>query len=62
MNMTARTLLEALMGAWPKLSRIGDRQVDLKTLPLELRTLAENAYARDERLEHLGTKVLYSNN
>ncbi|WP_206198001.1 hypothetical protein [Shimia sediminis] len=62
MNMKARTLLVALTGTWPKLSRIGAGKAGLKTPPPELRALAEKAHARDELLEHLSANMLYYNN
>lgn len=61
MRLTARTLLEALTGAWPELLRIGGRQIDLHKIPAELLVLAERAKVHNELLEHLATDVLCYN-
>lgn len=58
MRLTARTLLEALTGSWPKLSGSGGSPKDLGKLPPELLCLAKNARTRDELLEHLTKAVL----
>lgn len=58
MKMKARILLEALTVAWPKLSPGCEKRVDLRKLPPELRTLAENAHSRDELLERFGKSML----
>ncbi len=56
--MTARSLLEALTISWPKQVRGGDEQMNLKTIPAELRSLAEKHREQDKFLEHLGDFLL----
>lgn len=57
-EMTARSLLEALANTWPKLVRSDGGEMDLKTVPTELKLLAEKHRERDKLLEHPGKFLL----